>query len=570
MTLDIATLAEAYRSGETTPVDVIQSLIPRLDQDRAVWISRFPDDVLLKTATDLMDRKGDGLPLYGIPFAVKDNIDVLGLPTTAACPAFSYHPETNAFVVRRLLDAGAICIGKTNLDQFATGLVGVRSPYGIPKNSFHPDYIPGGSSAGSAVAVASGLVSFSLGTDTAGSGRVPAAFNNLIGCKPTRGLLSNSGVVPACRSLDCISIFTTTAADAQAVLDVAAGFDFSDPFCRESEPVAQRPIRSIGVPRADQLEFFGDAGYEACWREAVESLRGEGFRIVEIDFSPFRDAAKLLYEGPWVAERYLATRELLDVSPEAFQPVTRKIIEGGKSGSAADAFSAQYRLAELRRASEVVWSEVDAICTPTAGTIYRIDEVLADPLTLNSNLGYYTNFMNLLDLAGVAVPAGFREDGMPFGITFVAPAFQDAALLALAGGTEVKNERFLLVVCGAHMSGLPLNAQLTSLGGELVRKAATAPVYRMVALDDKRPGMLRAHEGGASLDVEVWSLPHEAVGEFLEGIPSPLGLGRVHLDDGSDVCGFLCEAVAVDGKVHITEFGGWRQFLEAKAGEQWE
>jgi len=568
MKLDVTILTHAYRSGELTPVDVVRSLLTRLDHDTAIWISRFSDDELLQKATDLMKRDPSELPLYGIPFAVKDNIDVFGLATTAACPAFSYTPDADAFVVRRLLDAGAICIGKTNLDQFATGLVGVRSPYGIPKNTFHPEFIPGGSSAGSAVAVASGLVSFALGTDTAGSGRVPAAFNNLIGFKPTRGLLSNSGLVPACRSLDCISIFAMHAADAEIVFRVAAGFDPSDPFCRESRPTRQRPIRTLGVPKADQLEFFGDAGYEACWFNAIESLAADGFEITEVDFSPFRDAAKLLYDGPWVAERYLATRAMIDEQPEALHPVTRKIIEGGKSGSAADAFAAQYRLAELRRASEAVWLEVDAICTPTAGTIYRIDEALADPLTLNSNLGYYTNFMNLLDLAGVAVPAGFRADGMPFGITFVAPAFQDAALLSLAGGTEVTGDAFEIVVCGAHMTGLPLNGQLTSRGGELIRIAATAPEYRMVALDEKRPGMVRVGDGGAALHVEVWSLPRHAVGDFLDEIPSPLGLGRVQLDDGSEVCGFLCESVAMDGKIDITEFGGWRQFHAARASER--
>lgn len=566
MTLDIATLSHAYRSGETTPVEVLHQLLPRLDQDAAVWINRFSDDVLMQRANALMQHSPDGLPLYGIPFAVKDNIDVFGLPTTAACPAFSYDPDADATVVRKLLDAGAICIGKTNLDQFATGLVGVRSPYGIPKNPFHPEFIPGGSSAGSAVAVAAGLVSFSLGTDTAGSGRVPAAFNHLYGFKPTRGLLSNSGVVPACRSLDCISLFATTAADARAVFEVASGFDPEDPFCRMDTGDVQREIRVLGIPRPDQLEFFGDSGYEACWREALESLVARGFEIVEIDFSPFRDAAKLLYEGPWVAERYLATRAILDENPDAVHPVTRRIIETGKLGSAADAFAAHYRLADLRRVSERVWENVDAICTPTAGTIYRVQEVLDDPLTTNSNLGYYTNFMNLLDLAGVAVPTGYRSDGLPFGITFVGPAFQDHALLAVAGGgVATSAASFDLAVCGAHMSGLALNGQLTERGGRCIKKSSTAPVYRMVALDEKRPGLVRVSSGGAALDVEVWSLPMESVGSFLNGIPSPLGLGRVQLADGSDVCGFLCEAVAVEGKQDITAWGGWRQFL-AKGG----
>lgn len=567
MNLDIHSLLEGYRTGEWTPVEVLKSLLPKLDLDPAVWIHRFSDEVLVMRAMELEAQGSKGLPLFGIPFAVKDNIDVLGLPTTAGCPAFSCQPDANAFVVQRLLDAGAICIGKTNLDQFATGLVGVRSPYGIPKNAYHPDFVPGGSSAGSAVAVATGLVSFALGTDTAGSGRVPAGFNNLFGCKPTRGLLSTSGVVPACRSLDCVSIFAKTADDVERVIGVGAAFDPSDSYARRDSQTEQREIRKIGIPRVDQLEFFGDVDYAACWRDAVDALRARDIEIIEIDFTPFKDAARLLYEGPWVAERYLATQAILESNPAAIHPITKNILESGKNSTAADAFAAQYRLADLRRCSEQTWQMVDAICIPTAGTIYRIDEVEADPIRLNTNLGYYTNFMNLLDLCGLAVPAGFRKDGMPFGITFVAPAFQDHALLALAKWERVQNAEFQLAVCGAHMSGLPLNNQLTSRGARLLRKTTTASKYRMFALDDHRPGMVRVDDLGGVLDVEIWSLPVHAVGSFIAGIPAPLGLGRVFLNDGSDVCGFLCEAVAIEGKQEITSHGGWRQFLAARSGD---
>ena len=558
--MKIATLLAAYSDGSSTPRSVIRELLPQLDRDPAVWISRFADNELLARAEDL--ERTPQLPLYGIPFAVKDNIDVAGLPTTAACPDFSYTPTESAPVVQLLLDAGAICIGKTNLDQFATGLVGIRSPHGVPKNPYGADFIPGGSSAGSAVAVAGGLVAFSLGTDTAGSGRVPAAFNNLFGWKPTRGLLSTRGVVPACRTLDCVSVFANSAADVQSVLRVVSVFDKDDSFARNTPLHPCRPVWRVGIPRPDQLEFFGDAGYADLWMEAVDGIHGRGLTVIEVDFSPFLEAARLLYEGPWVAERYLATKELLDRRPEAFHPVTRTIIENGRLGSAADGFAAQYRLAELRRQSEAVWESVDVLCTPTAGTIYKISEVEADPVRLNSRLGYYTNFLNLLDLSGLAVPAGFRADGLPFGITFIARAFEDASLLSLAGATPDETGTMQIAVCGAHMTGLPLNGQLTSRRGELFSTARTAPVYRMFALDEKRPGLVRVPEGGASLELEVWRIPESEAGSFLAGIPSPLGLGRVLLADGTSVCGFLCEQIATAGKPDITEHGGWRYWLK--------
>jgi allophanate hydrolase len=455
----------------------------------------------------------------------------------------------------------------------------VRSPYGTPRNAFNAAYIPGGSSSGSATAVAAGLCSFSLGTDTAGSGRVPAAFNNLVGLKPTRGLLSTRGLVPACRTLDCVSIFTRNIADAADVLRVAAGYDAHDPFSRQAAPpIAEEnwPPR-VGVPRREQLKFFGNADAEKRFEEAVGRWRQLGANIVEIDFEPFVEAARLLYEGPWVAERYAAIREFIEKSPEALHPVTRGIIEGARAQTAVGAFGAFYRLAELRRRAEAVWSEIDVLLTPTAGTIYTIAEVEADPVRLNSNLGYYTNYLNLFDLCAVAVPAGFLPSGLPWGVTLVAPAFHDDRVLrlgarflgeqpparALSGGGAMTR----IAVCGAHLSGLPLNPQLIALGARLIGETATASEYRLFALPGTtppKPGLVRVGEGGASIVVEVWELTAEAFGLFVSKIPAPLGVGMLSLIDGGQTQGFLCEAHAVKGALDITRFGGWRAYLQRR------
>jgi allophanate hydrolase len=438
--LEISTLKQAYAKG-IKPSQLIRHLLPLLAKEECqngdsdshnVWISRFDDETLLNMAQALDDKNPADLPLYGIPFAIKDNIDVAGLPTTAACPAFSYLPNQHAFVVQKLIDAGAIPLGKTNLDQFATGLNGTRSPYGIAKNSINPDYISGGSSSGSALAVALGLASFSLGTDTAGSGRVPAAFNALVGIKPSCGLLSTSGVVPACRTLDCVSIFALTADDAQAVLDIAAGFDHSDAYSKRLNRPINTEIKTIGVPRADQLIFFGDDAYASLFEQAKAKLIAQGFHLVDIDFSPFIAAAQLLYAGPWVAERYHAIAQLLSTKPDAVLPVIRQIVEPAKLITAEQTFQAFYQLAAYKRQCDDILATVDTILTPTAGTIYTLAQMQSNPLVLNSNLGYYTNFMNLLDYAALALPAGQRPDGLSFGITFFAHSGQDWNLLDLA------------------------------------------------------------------------------------------------------------------------------------------
>ena len=436
LNLSLQSLRQRYLDGSLTPIALVDALdrVLSAEDTHHVWIRRLTRDEMMAYAVKLQGVVPDSLPLFGVPFAIKDNIDLAGIPTTAACPEFAYTPERSATVVQKLIDAGAIPVGKTNLDQFATGLVGARSPYGPGRNSINPDCISGGSSAGSAVAVALGMASFSLGTDTAGSGRVPAAFNNLVGHKPTCGLLSTLGVVPACRTLDCVSIFALNSEDAASVLAVASGYDEEDPFSRPAVP--GKPLGNtfrFGVPREDQLEFFGNSETPQLFREAVRRMESLGGTPVTIDFAPFLETARLLYEGPWVAERYAAIREFIESRPEALFPVTRQIIGGASRFSAADAYAAHYRLKALQRKNSHVWGQIDVLVTPTAGTIYTLAEVEADPVRTNSNLGYYTNFMNLLDLSAIAVPAGFQANGLPFGVTLATPAFQDQALLKLGG-----------------------------------------------------------------------------------------------------------------------------------------
>ena len=596
--LSIPTLLNAYRNGTATPEAVILDAWKRAAaDDAAIWISRPTEAQLRESLKALEGESPDTKPLYGIPFAIKDNIDCAGYATTAACPAWSYEAEKSSFVVDLLIKAGAIPVGKTNLDQFATGLVGVRSPYGAPGNAFNPDYISGGSSSGSAVAVARGLCSFSLGTDTAGSGRVPASFNNLVGLKPTRGVLSCSGVVPACKSLDCVSIFALTAADASTVFNLTAVFDEQDGYARRR--CLWRDMKwppRIGVPRSDQLDFFGNDDAKRLFESATQTVARMGWQIVEVDIAAFLDAARLLYEGPWVAERTAVIAKLLTEQPDALLPVTRTIIEGGFKGTAVEAFQAQYRLADLKRLAETTWQQVDALLMPTTGTIYTKAEVEADPIQLNSNLGRYTNFMNLLDLCGCAVPAGFLCNGLPWGVTFYVLACGDALVLDCAahfhaarqlniGRTKINSNdvhlpspapspktavpMMKIAVCGAHMEGLALHWQLRERDAKLVQRTTSAPCYRFYHLPANgripdRPGMIRVSEGGGAIEMEVWELPQSTVGSFLEGIGAPLGLGKVELADGTKVCGFICEGIVAETATDITSYGSWRKWLDAR------
>ncbi|WP_454854075.1 allophanate hydrolase [Rhizobium binxianense] len=592
--LDLTSLRAAYRAG-ATPVDVIEEVIARraAAKDPAIFITPMPDDALRDAARALMIRapEPNSLPLWGIPFAVKDNIDVAGLPTTAACPAFAYEPEADSAVVARLKAAGAIVIGKTNLDQFATGLNGTRSPYGAPRSVFDMAYISGGSSSGSAVAVASGLASFALGTDTAGSGRVPAAFNNLVGIKPTPGLLSNTGAVPACKSVDCITVLAATVGDGIAIRKVAEGFDAADPFSRHARPASLPVSRPrVGVLAGAEREFFGDGNVEALYDQAIARAGALGAIIVPFDYAPFREAASLLYDGPWVAERLAAVEDFLATNAADFDPTVRKIIEGAKGKTAVEAFNARYRLEELRRKTEAEWEKVDLLLLPTAPTTYKVAEMMSDPIVLNGRLGRYTNFVNLLDCAAIAVPAGFGENGLPGGVTLVAPAFTDDALAPFADALHraaacgmgvdrtaaipeesrvaAPDDGFIeIAVVGAHLTGMPLNHELTGAGGRLVKTCRTAADYRLFVLPDTtpaKPGLLRepGHKG-SGLEVEVWALPADAFGRFVQKIPAPLGIGKILLEDGSATSGFVCEAHAVRDAREITAFGGWRNYVHA-------
>lgn len=577
----VRALATAHREGRRDVRDTVEAVLDACGaaSDPAIWIHRETPERLRARAAELAAAGAKDLPLLGVPFAVKDNIDVAGLPTTAGCPDFAYTPAVSAPVVERLLQAGAILVGKTNLDQFATGLVGTRTPFGACASVFDAQRVSGGSSSGSAVAVASGLVAFALGTDTAGSGRVPAAFNELVGLKPTRGLLSSRGVVPACRTLDCVSIFARDAADAGAVLDVAACFDPDDPFSRRRPAAgAASAPPTLGVPSPASLRPFAEPAAERAWRHARERAEALAGRVVEVDLDPFAEAAALLYEGPWLAERHAAVGPFLEREDVSADPIVRSIVLSGARFSAVDAFAGQYRLAELRRHAETVFAQIDALLVPTAPSFPTHAEVAAEPVAANARLGTHTNFVNLLDLAAVAVPAQRREDGLPFGVTLIAPAFADEALLALAaawagepraGAVSPAAGELDLVVAGAHLAGLARNEELLALGGRLVGATRTAARYRLFDLADGtgRPGLVRADDGeeGGAIAVEVWRLPTTAVGTFLAGVGAPLCLGTVELEDGSAPHGFLCEPHALGGAREVTEHGGWRAYIGAVA-----
>ncbi|MCW5632538.1 MAG: allophanate hydrolase [Rubrivivax sp.] len=553
-------------------------------------------------------------PLFGVPFAVKDNIDVAGWPTTAACPAWAetHEPASrHANAVRRLLDAGAVLLGKTNLDQFATGLVGTRSPYGAPESTLAPGRVSGGSSSGSAVVVARGDVPFALGTDTAGSGRVPAGFNNLVGLKPTTGRIGTSGVLPACRTLDCVSVFALTVEDAAAVLAVAEGPDDDDEYSAFAPGAAVLPAAPrVGIPKVAVLDAA--LGYDAAWQRTLALLHEAGATIVELDFAPLHDIARLLYEGPWVAERYHAALPLIERRPQDMDPTVAGILVGATRWSAAQTFAAQYTLQRGRKRAQALWQQVDMLMVPTAPRHPSFDEVAADPVGANAVLGSYTNFVNFLGWSALALPAGFTDEtparpALPFGVTFIGPGGADAALArfgrtwqrlpalralplgatarhiddtvpesngdaadaAIAMPWPASEATLPIAVVGAHLSGLPLNGQLVERGAVFAEATRTAARYRLFELpasQPPKPGLLRVAEGGGAIELEVWQMPQHALGSFLALIPPPLGLGPIELADGRHVHGFLCEAAALQGARDITAFGGWRAWLAGRHG----
>ncbi len=587
----------AYRDG-ATPAALLATLLDGLASDDAAWITLIDQPYLAAQLQALEARRLANpdlatLPLYGVPFAAKDNIDVAGIRTTAACPEFAYIAEQHATVVQRLLDAGAIVIGKTNLDQFATGLVGIRSPYGAVPNSFDAEYVSGGSSSGSASVVARGLVPFSLGTDTAGSGRVPAGLNNIVGLKPTVGSLSGRGVVPACRTLDCVSIFATTVADAELVFTQAAGFDAADAYSRaRPEHVLNKlPAKPrFGIPA--QPEFYGDTIAAAAYAQALEAVRASGAVCIPLDFSLFDQVTALLYDGPWVAERYAAIEAFAKEHGDAIHPVVRDIIFRAREFSATDTFNAQYKLADLKRAADKIMASVDALLVPTAPTHYKIADVAADPVRRNSHMGKYTNFVNLLNWCALAVPANLRSDGLPFGLTLIGPAWSDHALAAFgkqwqaltglargatgqpyipAAATQEQNKvpdgHLRVAVVGAHLTGMPLNRELTERDAILVESTQTADSYRLYALAQTvppKPGLARSKDG-AAITVELWDIPLPAFGSFVAGVPAPLGIGTLELSDGRLVKGFICEPYALESAQDITSFGGWRAYCNRAA-----
>ena len=576
--LDLAVLSRAYAEKSLTPAVVISQIkahIASTEQYNA-WIYVLSDDELQPYIKRLESLDPATLPLWGIPFAIKDNIDLAGIPTTAACPDFSTVPGESATVVARLIDAGAIPMGKTNLDQFATGLVGTRSPHGPTQNALNTAMISGGSSAGSAVAVKLGLCSFSLGTDTAGSGRVPAALNGLIGFKPTRGWLSTSGVVPACRTLDCVSVFANSVDDARIVANIASGFDATDVYSRDISFSGF----DTGNPRYGRLDDLALQPCDNAHKLAYESFVAQLPHAHTCNTAFLFEAAELLYQGPWLAERYAALADFLQSNRDSFLPTTLGIIEDGARFTAVEAFGAQYKLADLRRQTQALFKSIDVLVLPTVPTNYLIDEVEHDPLSTNAHLGVYTNFVNLLDLCAIAIPADNLPDGMPFGVTLVSTAGRDHALLDLAESLmhcdkdsvqspdlRARPGEFLLAVCGAHLSGQPLNSQLTERDGYLVRQGTTSDHYRLYALpDNKRPALIRDMQNGQPIEVEVWSIPAHTVGSFMQGVLPPLGIGSVELSDGVWVNGFIAEPVSTEGSKEITAYGGWIHYVAAKKG----
>ena len=573
----------AYAQQQIQLDDLI-SYVDHLKNDDHAWIEIASHEQIQAQIEILKNKDMNDLALYGVPFAVKDNIDVADFHTTAACQSAQYLATTDAVVIAQLKQAGAVVVGKTNLDQFATGLVGVRSPYGAVKNSFNPEYISGGSSSGSAVLVANGVVPFSLGTDTAGSGRVPAGHNNIVGLKPTKGWFSNTGLIPACRTLDVISIFSLTVDDAWQVAQLMQAYDETDIYSRQHpENVATRFTKGkIAIP--EQLEFYGDIEAEKAFQSAIKRAEKLGYQIESIDFSIFNLLAKALYNDAWVAERTIAVEKM--VNRAQTHPVIAEIIAQADQFTAVDALKAEYQRAELARKINLVLAKFDALMVPTAPTIYKISEVEADPFIKNSHMGAYTNFVNFADLSAIALPNVIRADGLPSGVTLIAQAWMDQALAHFAQTWQENTEVYLgtstqryqktqqiesqhsvqLAVVGAHLTGMPLNFQLTTRGGTLRKKTLSAAHYQLFALKNThppKPALQYTQQDGQKIELEVWDIPLATFGEIVAEVPAPLGIGNVLLQDGTWVKGFICENYALTEAINISHFGGWRTYIQS-------
>lgn len=581
----------AYSKNEIQ-LDTLKDLVASIDPQDNAWISIATVEQIeqqiqfLNELTKEAESLAKQFPLYGVPFAVKDNIDVAGFVTTAACKALNTIAVQDAETVRLLKQAGAIVVGKTNLDQFATGLVGTRSPYGAVANTFNSKYVSGGSSSGSASVVARGFVPFALGTDTAGSGRVPAAFNNIVGLKPTKGRFSNRGLLPACKSLDCISIFALIVADADFVANVLEAYDPLDSYSRKhpkNVPAHFSSKLKFAIP--EKLNFFGDEQSKKAFQQTVQLLESLNAEITKIDFSDFEQLAAQLYQGSWVAERTAAVEDLLKSNTEDFDPTVLEIIKNGEKYSAVDAYNAEYLKQDLARKIQQRLADFDALIVPTAPTIYTIEQLQQNPIEYNAHLGTYTNFTNLADLSALALPAGFRADHLPFGITLIAPAWHDAALvhfgkawqnylalklgaldktLTLSSATPISQYHIRVAVVGAHLTGMPLNFQLTTRDAVHIETTTTSQNYALYALNGTvppKPGLARQQDG-QSIIVELWDVPTARFGEFVAEIPTPLGMGNVELEDGRWVKGFICEPYGIDDAENISHFGGWRAYIQ--------
>ena len=599
--LSFDTIWTEYFLNKCLPSALFTELIEIIDKSDhpEVWISRAPQENLIKQLKKLdeaLQIHGEQIlnqmPLFGLPFAVKDNIDVADMETTVACPNFAYIPQDSAYVLKKLEKAGAVLIGKTNLDQFATGLVGTRSPYGVVQNAYFPEYVSGGSSSGSAVAVALKLVSFSLGTDTAGSGRVPAGFNGIVGLKPTPGLVSTRGVFPACRTLDCVSVFAQNVQDSWRVLHIISGYDKENEY---SQRILQADINKngyrIAVPEA--LEFYGDECAQNAFSDAMAQIKElPKVKIKTIPFHSFIEAAKLLYQGPWVAERRAAIGSFFEKQSHTMESVVRNIISQADQFNAVDTFKAKYRLEELKRESELLLTDIDFLVVPTTPTIPTIKAVNSDPIIMNSKLGYYTNFVNFFNFAALSIPANVRSDGLPAGITLIGNCGSDY-MLSVAGDelqakfdlidktrTPYKGKYSVtasplpyeeptvqIAVVGAHLDGQPLNWQLVERGAHKLLSTTTSKDYRLyelTGLTPSKPGLTRVTEDGCAIEVEIWEMPQRNFGSFVEEIPAPLGIGSVQLSDGCYVKGFICEQWALNEAKDISFHGGWLVYLASQ------